>query len=300
MKLISGIKTEPFTRTQWVSDKARDYWHPRMRRAAAVAYRAERQTVVEGLRAACTVHLPNLSPFEQVQAYQDQGLVLRALRYTRPYQGFAHAHPEGSRDDPDGTVYAVVARDVDTLDRFAKADAEGDHETIGELLGFPSCCQRFFRDVWCSGFVDPVFQSAERTDGVEKVSVSRSQGGRRIRVEGWPEVTSALRYIGARVMFHLPCSMDCEATLERARAHWLPTMEGIDEDATKDLLRVLSLPTLWSCLHGVAMVTTPLFRIVTNSNPCHPVHEVEWVPKGGVPDDIPFAAPGLGFPFQVE
>jgi hypothetical protein len=65
-------------------------------------------------------------------------------------------------------------------------------------------------------------------------------------------------------------------------------LEGMDE-----LLELLNLPVEWNCLKGIAYISTPLFKIETNSMTCYPTYIVQ--KEGSLrPKGTPN---GLKFPF---
>jgi hypothetical protein len=75
-----------------------------------------------------------------------------------------------------------------------------------------------------------------------------------------------LRYFGFRITSHFPCSLNCEATKEVGEV-WLDVMKKMDADLADLLVEILEMPLVWSCLHGIAIVETPIFTIITNSLP---------------------------------
>jgi hypothetical protein len=100
------------------------------------------------------------------------------------------------------------------------------------------------------------------------------------------------RYNGVRLTPHLACSFDCPGTLDNARK-WMDLGTQLKLNGLTELHDILNMPTSWDVMHGIAMVTTPVFRLVTNSVPCTEQFvirkEGNFVPKE--------AAKGLTFPF---
>jgi len=139
-------------------------------------------------------------------------------------------------------------------------------------LGFPACCTKFFVDEWANGYYDPVWQSALGTEGN---IVSK----RTLEVEGHIHTNQMLRYYGLRTTSHFPCKMDCQESIETGKA-WLEVMRSIDPHLTDSLVEFLEMPLVWSCLHGLAIVETPIFTLITNSLPTKERWTVLYSSKG--------------------
>jgi len=189
-----------------------------------------------------------------------KGLAFLPIRRVGVYQGFAHKHPAVEEGKP-WSYFGAVGKTAEDAWEFVEANRLGDHKRIGDLLGYPKCCQEFFSTVWMAGFIDPVYQAAERTEGA-KIA------GNTVVIHRTMTTFDGLRYVGVRMVPHLPCSFSCSGSREIAEKWQL--LEGMDTAA-----KILSLPITWSCLNGIALVSTPHFQVSTNSNPCYPIHIVE-------------------------
>jgi hypothetical protein len=260
MTLVKGIDLAPFARVQWKTPESKREWEPVMKRAVQAYNAAELETVRRGWRRCTTMHFNPNTITEDIKRLK--GLAYLPIRRVGVYQGFAHKHPPVEDGKP-WNYYGVVGKTAQDAWDFVEANHSGDHKRLGDLLGYPSCCQEFFSTVWMAGFIDPVWQAAERTEGAEV-------NGANVRIHNSISF-DGLRYIGVRMVPHLPCSFSCKGSQEMAEK-W-QGLEGMDTT-----LKLLSLPITWTCLNGVAVVVTPHFRITTNSNPCYPVHTVEMKP----------------------
>ena len=257
MKLISGIDMPPSARIQWKSAESRAEWEPIIKQAVQAYNVAELETVRHGWRRCTTMHFNPNSMTEDINKLK--GLAYLPITRVGCYQGFAHRHPAVESGKP-WNYYGVVGKTAEDAWDFVEATRVGDHGKMGDLLGYPKCCQEFFSTVWMAGFIDPVWQAAEKTEGAKiagnTVGISSST------------LFDGLRYIGVRMVPHLPCSFSCKESQEISdRWGELPGMQNT--------YYLLSLPTTWSCLNGLAIVSTPHFQVVTNSNPCNPIHIVE-------------------------
>jgi len=262
--LFDGLDLYPFVKFVWHSQKAKDEWEERVQRARRLHDRVEFEMVARGHRRAATLHLSPRYFEHQVEQIHKAGLVWLPIQRTRNYSGFSHKHFPTTGDDPNSSVYGVLARTIEDAEEFRRASSymtttPTDHETIGELLGFPSCCRAFFTEVWPT-FFDPMWQAAERTAGAKLVRE------RTLEVRGSYLNVQLLRYAGFRVTSHLTCSLDCEASKEIGRI-WEQVGFDIDPEGAQALKEILTMPIRWSVLHGIVQVETPIFTVVTNSMP---------------------------------
>lgn len=262
MELLKHIDIAPCARMQYPNAASRAEWGPRIQAASRVYYELEEATIIAGMRKCTTRHVSPERMDEELRRLADRGLMFLPLQRVGSYSGFAHYHPPVISGQPWSWYGPVAARPEDAA-TFARATASGDHDTIGDLLGYPKCCREFFNTVWRAGYVDPVWQQAEKYRTGKYTAAIPDQRAARL--------TQTLRYIGVRLAPHLPCSYDC-ADSHRMADEWEALGRKIDPDGMDALLRLLAVPHTWDCLKGVAIITSPHFRIVTNSVPCAQRH----------------------------
>lgn len=131
--------------------------------------------------------------------------------------------------------------------RFAQAVIEFDNSEIGRLLGYPDCCIRFFQKYWIEEkWVDTTYPMAQGRESFETP----------------PENNILLRWVGVRLVPHLPCSFGCRWT----RAFALQLESLWNSEVLADAKEMLSWPVEWSALHGIAEITTPVFKIGTRTD----------------------------------
>ena len=293
------IDMPPSARIIWVSEAAKDKWMVPIAEACAAYSVMEQRTVAEGIRRCMTSHVTPDRIEQQIRGFAKVGLTFVPIQKVGTYQGFAHRHPPVVEGQP-WSYYGIVAKRVEDAEAFVDATERGDHITMGDLLGYPECCTRFFQNVWMRGYVDPIWQAAENTESSVAAEVQRPSGGtfetitREIKMN--PAMWTGLRYIGLRIAPHLVCSFDCAPSIEIAKDWTALSQRTRPVDGLDDLLRLLDMPCEWSCLKGIAMVSTPIFRIVTNSVPCWPRYVVRkdgnFLPAEG--------ARGLIYPFRLS
>ena len=271
----------PFARTQWVSTTARNAWEPRIHKASSCYHELEIATIQAGLRRATTTHLNPQNLSAEIRMWARRGLAVIPTTAVGAYSGLAHSHPpviEGKR----WSWYAPVGKTPADAEAFAHASDIGDHRAIGDLLGYPRCCQDFFSTVWMDGYVDPVWQACIDTSP-EHVA-EKTDTYLRLKNTCHHELFDGLRYNGVRLVPQLGCSMDCKPSIKLAE-DWIQVARDENIDGLEELMLLLQMPVRWSCLKGIAIVDTPIYRIVTNSMPCYPEYVVEkeglFVPEEG-------------------
>lgn len=260
------LDVHPFTRLVWNSEGARARYETTISEAMSLHDRAEYEMVRLGERKCGTLHLYPHSFDDTIEQVQKDGMVWLPIQWSGNYSGFSHYHVPTTPGDPNSSCYGVIARNLDDAEMFRTASAYNgrnagkvDHEVIGELLGFPPCCTKFFVDEWGRGFFDPMWQSAV---AAKNAAVTDRQAD----VEGHVHTNQMLRYNGLRTVSHFPCSLDCQESIKVGEV-WLDVMQKINPDATAYLVELLEMPLIWTCLHGIAIVETPIFTIITNSMP---------------------------------
>ena len=297
----------PFVRMAWVSEAAKAAWEPKIRLARQTSHIMEKIAVVAGLRRATTDHFrPDQLPSAYLR-YGKLGLAIVPIRLVGVYNGFAHSHPPVESGRP-WDYFCAVARNYEDALAWANAHEHGDHDLMGDYLGYPSCCRTFFTQVWSRGYIDPIWQAAINTkrEHPERV-IYFSEEDRTIFLKPNPSSLSVLRYIGVRLAPQIVHSMSCDKTEELAtkweeaaikyREAALETW-GVDiVEGWQTMKYLLSLPIKWEVLHGIAEVTTPLFKFATNSvfTPLKYTVLLEKQDDIELPEE---AAYGIGFPFK--
>lgn len=263
-----------FTRIIWVSEEARDIWQPRIANVNSAWPQIELGTVTAGLRrGALQTIAPDRLMDLQVFCY-DNDLEFIILGQ----EGAAKVYGNASVPVEQGKPWNYRVYVGDSPKVFMKAWLESDNLTIGAYLGYPSCCSEFFQENWVNrGWRDLTYPMTRNTDHV-----------------GTFHTNILLRHLGIRAVFHLPCSFDCDITpFVGQKILQYAVQAGFDMEVAW-LTDILNWPVRWSSLHGVAMITTPVLKIITSSDALP--EEVRYdLPGSGYPEG---GATGTEFPFQ--
>lgn len=217
---------EFFRGPAWVSSAAQAEWEPRIRAAAQAWSEIESLTVSEGLRDSGLFFVTPDELLLMTRAGHGQGLEVTTVGSGPP--GIRAAlHRPGLRG------------------AWLEAWSTSDDVAIGRLLGFPECCIEFFQRLWSSGKRDTTLSMAPGTSRLGGI---------------------LLRWLGVRLVGHLPCGHGCEATERLAVAHAeLGRKHGLAE-GVEAIERLLSLPMEYSALHGAGVVETPFFRFMFSTD----------------------------------
>lgn len=295
MELLD-FKMPPFARMVWASKEIKEKWEPRLRIASRTYWKLEHETVARGHRECKTLHIDSREITQTIMSLGQQGLCFVPIQEVAKYNGFAHTHIQPVPGQP-FSYYGAVSRNLSSAVDFANAskqftdDGHPNHERIAELLGYPKCCTDFFLDKWTAGYIDPVWQYSIN---VQKDNI-KNQKEHFIRLKDTIpfETNTILKYIGLRILPHIPCSPDCKHSVKMAK-EWVELARELNDNGIEYLLEFLQMPYEWDCLKGISYITTPLFKIETNSMSCYPKHIVQ---KEGLfyPEEAPKS---LKFPWS--
>ncbi len=241
----------------WASDRAREVWEPRIERIRRAWSNVEWLAVVEGVR---TCALTMLSPEQyvaQAGEWARQGLSSLPMEIVggTPYI-YSSTGQEPTPGQP--IAFRIVVGTPQNMAQFKGAWDANDQHRIGRLLGYPACCQEFFRQVWVEqGMVDTTWPMAANGATAETDCVE---------VAGPVEANILWRWVGVRAVSHLPCRFDCQPSVELAhkllevgrRAGYGPEMAWLRE--------MLAWPVEWAALHGIAEIKTPILKVVARTD----------------------------------
>ncbi len=291
-KLQYGIerldfRLKDFTRYAWVSQAAKEEWESKINRIINCWLEMEWRSVVSGLRpcALKAVAPQELENFQkEMLAYAIKVEPLRKIGAINQYSSVSETPKEG-----DSFLYWCVLGREEIVRAYRVAQAENDAIAEGALLGYPSCCASFFKKVWVDArFMDTTWPMAFDTPD------KKQPNQHAIEVSGPYQSNILLRWLGPRMVPHLPCSFSCEATVELAdRLVDLGVSLGYSEEM-QWLKEMHQWPVEWSSLHGIAEIRTPIVKIsaATDAAPCkYSVrYQASQYPEAG--------ANGLYFPYR--
>lgn len=257
-----SIELEPFTQTCWWKGVNARQWNKRLREASKLAGVAEIASVLVGMRRVYVMHVHSNDFMESYNTLRMNNMSFFPVNESGSYSGFSHRHLPRMPNKP-YHVYGAAVRndDLEAGELFVEySNSEPtNHEGIGlELLGYPDCCVNFFKENWGKVSLDPVYEAAINTKNAEVEDGI-------VTVEAHPFSNPMLRYFGLRITPHLPHSLECEKSIEWGY-EWYELMKRTNLRAAEWAVEILSMPSRWDCYRGVAIIDTPLFKGVTNSD----------------------------------
>ena len=253
---------------QWATCEDERNWAPRLRAVRALVSQLEWRSVAAGIRRCALLVRSHAQLQLALPELLQAGLVLQQVHEVRLQEIRRSGEYTGSRGcqavGEATNILAVVATCSADAVLFIKSWNTNDHDAIGHMLGYPSCCRAFFNDVWTKPrrIEDPTWRMATNTSG----GLLRDNT---CLVEGFWECNVLLRWIGARPVLHLPCSFKCVETVKVARRLLSTAATFTDGAVLADLQEMLSWDTRWRAVGGVAHVHTPALSIQAGTDLAH-------------------------------
>lgn len=210
---------------QWRSHSERSVWEPALRQAQTAWSELEVASVSSGVRDSAL-------------------LVLTADEIGQASADCAFNGLQASVVGRCGDGFRVAIHRPGLSATWHRAWMASDDDLIGSMLGFPKCCRDFFLREWRDRGSYDVTHAMSTLDGPWQSNI-------------------LMRWMGVRLVPHLPCSASCSATLDLAERYLAVAQEtGIDVSPLK---AILSLPVTHDALNGVAIISTPHFRFMAST-----------------------------------
>lgn len=138
-----------------------------------------------------------------------------------------------------GDLFLYIGKDRQLVERAKQAEAENDHEQLGRLLGYPSCCIKFFKSEYEqevikeNDYIAPALRNTrQETDSA---------------VSFYNNVI--LRYFDMGVLSHYPCSFLCEASKELAKRN-LDVVMRYSPQLAEMMVMMLKCPVVFTEYDG--------------------------------------------------
>jgi hypothetical protein len=238
------------TRVIWTSQAAQELWSPRIARINQAWAAVERASVLN-FRSACrqSVSPDELPALSGKVAEQGLGLLILGKQNAGGmYSSRGSEHTSGAFN-----YNIVLAQDIATARTFSIASKAGQNDVMGDLLGYPPCCIRFFEQAWTKeSWMDTTWPMV------------RDAGSNHVVIDGvhpWNNIL--LRWLGVRPVPHLPCSFGCPGTRalgEKFAALWPAEELGW-------MRELLEANIEWNAMKGTAEIRLPILKIATTTDP---------------------------------
>lgn len=243
-----------FVRTTYSSSAVQQECSPLLTQINGLWGEVEEHSVYKGLRSAALLmtepaKLPGL--IERAEAAGFGCRTVGKIRLARHYTSRSEVPRPG-----EAFLWRVVVARGTAIDGMVAAIEKGSDDAIGGWLGYPDCCREFFKKAWAN---------------LNLIDVTHAQLGEKDELEVGPvPLNPLLRWIGVRPVFHLPCSFDCQPSVEIAKTLGDLAGELGSKEVQQKKEELLAAPVEWSSNHGIGQVLHPHFRIVFSS---------DWTPK---------------------
>lgn len=277
------FSVEEFVRIIWVSNEARFVWEPRISSVSRMYQELEITSVHAGIKRAS---LQTCSPANYIDiAFKASQVGLVALPVDIVNIESTYSNASKLVDDRKPKGFRVIIGRDEVTRNFLLAWKERDDVAIGEILGYPLCCRQFFQKYW----VNENFR-----DLTYPMVLNEAHADNHYLVNGPISCNILLRWLGVRRVSHLPCSFECENT-RTVGNRVMNLAKDLFPRETMLLDEMLDWPIRYSSLHGVAIITTPVLRIVTSTDP---LADRVIIDRDGS-HYPPEGAGGLEFPFKT-
>lgn len=294
-------------RISWASVLARETWAPRIAAISNAWLETERDLVAAGRRPSAlqNIHPDNLPELMAEEARR--GLIVMPLGKTARSDGYQSA----MQPITDQWDYRCAITRVAQANDWATAWANSDNAKIGELLGYPLCCRKFFERVWVNEkWFDTTVPMALLPSPHSSARYARDEGQPAPsprgcepagRVDGGGEGTEVSginglwRWLGVRSVSHLPCSFTCVDSVVQGGLNLEVMRRRFPEEAAW-MTDILSWPVKYTSFRGIGELTTPVCRISVPTDALAERVEIRYM-GAGYPAE---GAKGLGFPFRTD
>jgi hypothetical protein len=230
----------------WVSDEAQTVWHNRIQRISNAYLTVEKQNVVSGLRPSYLTSIHPSQIDEWSKWANSHNLELVQLAKEATFSGFYASKAKPYIEGNPYTVRVAITQ-KHLVNDWVSAWKVMDNPKIGELLGYPTCCQNWFKHYWSDNQFEDDILAMYENNGYSS--------------EGDWKLNMFYRYNGVRLVSHMPCSFDCKESLKIAEGNFQLMKDLKFTDESEWIEEVLNWPVRWSSLHGIAEIRCPVFKL---------------------------------------
>lgn len=192
--------------------------------------------------------------FDEISRFELTCAVVGRHKVATGYQSRASSLNEGATH-----LAFAISKSRGDCARLKLAYTTRDDIAVASLLGYPKCCADAFATRWSAGSIDLTWAACEATELTDRTVQLETYNFHHLS-------NLAIRWLGIRSSFHLPCRFNCPATIatatrlgELARRLGYDTEWGWIEEA-------LSWPFTWSARNGIGEVVTPTCRFAFSSD----------------------------------
>ena len=253
-----------WTRWSWASMTEREYWYPIFKKLSNLRDHIEWLTLIEGVRPAIYQSVDPKHLFEKMNVAMKNGFSVIPIAQIQKNEGYSSGS-ENFDISSEWNYRVIITKQEHANEIINIPDLAKNNAKLGEILGYPKCCQDFFLRTWGSGQVDTTWDQYAETGSAD----------------GPVEANILWRWMGVRWVSHLPCSFQCQATVDIGRqTREIMRKHGLVEEI-KAIDTILSWPTKWSGINGIAEIVGPCLKVSTRTDWAPPSDKRWFERKGG-------------------
>ena len=200
-----------WSRTQWTTIENKEKYETCIHNISNAWRHIERMSVVHGLRQSTldSINSDQLVPL--IDEYKQYGIFIVPLAR----EGISRSYSSTTTNYTPGKPYrlrVVFTKSEELAKEWYDVwnTVPLDNRRIGELLGYPPCCIDFYMKYW----VDQKFVDTSWVMATDKLNLSNEDRIIHIKEDTPPECNILWRWQGVRLVSHLPCSFDCQHTVD--------------------------------------------------------------------------------------
>lgn len=254
-----------WTRWAWSSMTEREYWKVIFDRLGATRSWVEWLTLIEGVRPAIYQNIDPSQLLAKMQEAAEHQLAVIPITQVNKNAGYSSGSSSSFDPSQPWEYRAIITKQEYAQDISQIPNLAHDNVKLGEILGYPKCCQDFFHRTWGAGQVDTTWDQYAETGSAN----------------GPVEANMLWRWMNVRWVSHLPCSFQCQATVEVGRkTREVMRKHGLVEEI-KAIDTILSWPTKWSGINGIAEIVGPCLKVSTRTD-WAPPSDHRWFERSGI------------------
>ena len=256
-----------WTRWAWASMTEREYWNPIINNIDSKREFIEWLALIEGVRPAVFQYIDPEQLPQKILSASSFGLA--AIPIDRVNKPLGYSSVATPWDPTQPWEYRVVFIKQERGKEIAKIsnlsnNYKIDDDKLGEILGYPSCCRNSFLRTWGKNQVDSTWDQYAETGSAD----------------GPVEANMLWRWKNVRWVSHMPCSFQCQETVEIGKkTREVMRKYGLVEEI-KAIDTILSWPTKWSGINGIAEIIGPCIKVSTRTDWAPPTDK-RWFKRNG-------------------
>lgn len=254
-----------WTRWAWASMTEREYWDPIINNLGENRNYIEWLLLIEGVRSAIYQQVAPEGLSKKIAEASNHGLAVIPIDRINKTFGYSAAKNYDVNPLLPWNYRIIITKQEYVKEISNIPDLANNDSKLGEILEYPVCCREFFLRTWGNNQVDSTWDQYAETGNAD----------------GPVEANILWRWKNVRWVSHMPCSFQCKATVEIGRkTREVMRKYGLVEEI-KAIDTILSWPTKWSGINGIAEIIGPCIKVSTRTD-WAPPSDKRWFTRKGI------------------